>query len=369
MRLALSGGGTGGHVYPALSIAGALGRDLPPGESLEVLYLGSASRAEAEIVQHAGIRLRTIPAAPIRGRMPWEMATNAAKIAIGLAEARSVLREFRPKAVLSTGGYASFPVALAARAGKIPLAVYLPDIYPGWAVRATARLAQRVAVTAVESLRRLPGAKSVVTGYPVREEFWQADRAGGRERFGLNPEEKVVFVIGASQGAHSINKAIAGELPALLELCEVVHLSGQADEPWLAEIRDGLPAALRARYHLHGYLHEETPWAMAAADLAVCRSGASVLGELPAVGLPAVLVPYPYAGGHQRVNAHYLERHGAAVVLDDEELGRMLPLVGELLHDEQRLREMREAARRLARPDAARRIAGILLDLAAGRRP
>lgn len=369
MRLALSGGGTGGHVYPALSIAGALERDLPPGENLEVLYLGSASRAEAKIVEHSGIRLRTVPAAPIRGRMPWEMAANAVKIGIGMAEARSVLRKFRPQAVLSTGGYASFPVALAARAGKIPLAVYLPDLYPGWAVRATARLAQRVAVTAVESLRRLPGAKSVVTGYPVREEFWQADRAGGRERLGLNPEEKVVFVIGASQGAHSINKAIAGELNALLELCEVVHLSGQADEPWLAEIRDGLPAALRARYHLYGYLHEETPWAMAAADLAVCRSGASVLGELPAVGLPAVLVPYPYAGGHQRINARYLERHGAALVLDDEELSRMLPLVGALLHDEPRLREMREAARRLARPDAARRIAGILLDLAAGRRP
>lgn len=363
----MSGGGTGGHVYPALSIAGALERDLPPGDRLEVLYLGSASGAEKEIVEHAGIRLRSVPAAPIRGRMPWEMAANAVKIGVGMKQARSILREFMPQAVLSTGGYASFPVALAARASSIPLAVYLPDLYPGWAVRATARLAQRVAVTAVESLRRLPGAKSVVTGYPVREEFWRAHRAGGRERLGLGPEEKVLFVIGASQGAHSINKAIAAELSGLLELCEVVHLSGEADEPWLAEIRNGLAAELRGRYHLFGYLHEETPWAMAAADLAVCRSGASVLGELPAVGLPAVLVPYPYAGGHQRINARYLERHGAAVVLDDEELERMVPLVGELLHDEERLRGMREDARRLARPDAARRIAGILLDLAGAR--
>lgn len=369
MRLALSGGGTGGHVYPALSIAGALERDLPPGDSLEVLYLGSATRAEAEIVEHAGIRLRTVPAAPIRGRMPWEMAVNAVKIGLGMKQARSILHEFMPQAVLSTGGYASFPVALAARSSSIPLAVYLPDLYPGWAVRATARLAQRVAVTAVESLRRLPGAKSVVTGYPVREEFWQANRKGGRERFGLDPEKKVLFVIGASQGAHSINQAIAADLPSLLELCEVVHVSGQADEPWLAEIRDGLPGELDKRYHLFGYLHEETPWAMAAADLAVCRSGASVLGELPAVGLPAVLVPYPYAGGHQRVNARYLERHGASVVLDDDELGRLLPLVGELLHDEHRLEEMRDASRRLARPDAAKRVAGILLELAGAKRP
>ena len=368
MRVALSGGGTGGHVYPALSIAGALGRALPSSDRLDVLYLGSANRAEREIIRHAGIEMRSVQAAPMRGRMPWEMAANAVKIAAGMAQARGILHDFRPQAVLSTGGYVSVPVALAARARRIPLAVYLPDLYPGWAVRATARLAQEVAVTAAESLRRLPGAKSVVTGYPVREGFWQANRDGGRERLGLDPEEKVLFVSGASQGAHSINQAIASDLPSLLELCEVIHVSGQSDEPWLAEIRDGLPDHTRRRYHLFGYLHEETPWAMAAADLAVCRSGASVLGELPAVTLPAVLVPYPYAGGHQRINARYMERNGAAVVLGDHDLDAMLPLVGELLHNEQKLREMREAARLIARPDAASRIAGILLELAGVKR-
>ena len=362
--MVLSGGGTGGHVYPALSIAGALKRGLRHRDSLELLYMGSGSAAEASIVAHAGIRMRTVSSAPIRGRMPWEMAANIAKIGLGVAQARNTLRQFRPQAVLSTGGYASFPVAVAARTAKIPLAVYLPDLYPGWAVRATARLAQRVAVTAVESLRRLPGVKSVVTGYPVREEFWQANREQGRERLGLDPKEKVLFVFGASQGAHSINRAIADELNALLALCEVIHLSGRADEPWLAEIRDGLPDELRKRYHLYGYLHEEVPWAMATADLAVCRSGASTLGELPAVELPAILVPYPYAGGHQRVNARYLERNGAAVVLDNSELDLLLPLAGTLLHDEGRLSGMRQGARRLARPEAADRIAGLLLELA-----
>ncbi len=369
MKLALSGGGTGGHVYPALSIARALECALPPGESLDVLYLGSGSPAETGIMGHAGVPMRKVTAAPMRGRMLWEMAANAVKIGIGTKQARSILRDFKPQAVLSTGGYASFPVALAARSCAIPLAVYLPDLYPGWAVRATARLAGRVAVTAAESLRRLPPRDGVVTGYPVRPEFWQADRAGGREKLGLGAEEKVLFVIGASQGAHSINRAIAAELSGLLELCEIVHVSGHADEQWLHEIRGGLSSALRSRYHLFGYLHEETPWAMAAADLAVCRSGASTLGELPAVGLPAVLVPYRYAGGHQRLNARYLERHGAAVVLEDDEIERLLPLVGELLHDERRLSSIGESARGLARPDAARRIAGIVLGLAVGRQP
>ncbi len=366
MRLALSGGGTGGHVYPALSIAGALQRELPAGQTLELLYLGSAGGTEADLVRRAGMPLRPIASAPIRGRRPWEMAANAVKLGMGTAQARSALREFAPQVVLSTGGYASFPVALAARSRKIPLAVYLPDLYPGWAVRVIARLAQRLAVTAVESLRRLPDGKGVVTGYPVRDEFWQANRPGGRQRLGLDAEEKVLFVAGASQGARSINRAVAANLRGLLELCEVVHLCGNADEPWLARRRRALPDDLRARYHLFAYLHDEMPWAMAAADLAFCRAGASVLGELPALALPAVLVPYPYAGGHQRLNARYLADNGAAVILEDRELSAMLPLVGELLHHEARLKAMSDAARRLARPDAAAHIARILLDLAEG---
>jgi len=369
VRLALSGGGTGGHVYPALSVARALECALPAGEDLELLYLGTGSPAESGIMGHTGIPTRKVPSAPIRGRMPWEMATNAVKIGIGATQARRILREFKPQAVLSTGGYASFPVALAARSRGIPLAVYLPDLYPGWAVRATARLAGRVAVTAEESLRRLPARKGVVTGYPVRPEFWQAGREGGREKLGLDPAEKVLFVIGASQGAHSINRAIAAELSGLLELCEVVHVSGQADQQWLSEIRDGLTSKLRGRYHLFGYLHEDTALAMAAADLAVCRSGASTLGELPAVGLPAILVPYRYAGGHQRLNARYLEHHGAAIVLEEVNIEQLLPLVGELLHDERRLRTLRKSAHGLARPDAARRIAALILELAQERQP
>lgn len=367
MRLALSGGGTGGHVYPALAVAEALRREAGPDGGLEVIYFGSKDGPERDIVHRAGIAMHGIDAAPIRGRMPWEMAANAVHMATGTNEARAALRDFEPQVVLATGGYASFPVALAARSRGIPLAVYLPDLYPGWAVRAIARLAQRVCATAVESLRRLPAGKSVVTGYPVRDEFWRVTRAGGREKFGIDPEEKVLFVSGASTGAHSINKAMAADLPGLVELCELVHLCGHSDQAWLQQVRDGLPSALKKRYHLFGYMHEDTPWAMAAADLALCRSGASVLGELPAVGLPAVLVPYPYAGGHQRLNAKYMEKQGAAVVLEDDELHGMLPLIGGLLHDEARLRSMRDAARRMARPDAATRIARTLIDLAGGR--
>jgi UDP-N-acetylglucosamine--N-acetylmuramyl-(pentapeptide) pyrophosphoryl-undecaprenol N-acetylglucosamine transferase len=365
MRLVLSGGGTGGHVYPALAVAQAVRHGLAAGEPFDVLYVGAGGQ-ESEIVKRAGFPMREVSAAPIRGRMPWEMAVNGGKIAVGVHQARGILGDFHPSVVLSTGGYASFPVALAARSRGVPLAVYLPDINPGWSVRAIARLAQRVCATAIESLRSLPSGKTVVTGYPVREEFWNANRATGRERLGLSPEEKVLFVTGASSGAHSINQAVAAELTGLLQLCEVIHLSGRADEPWLLEIRDGLPNELRSRYHLHGYMHEELPWAMAASDLAVTRAGASTLGELPATALPAILVPGTFAGAHQRPNARYLAKAGAAVVLENDDLDQLLPIVGELLNDDARLRSMREASRRLARPNAAARIAQILSELAQG---
>jgi UDP-N-acetylglucosamine--N-acetylmuramyl-(pentapeptide) pyrophosphoryl-undecaprenol N-acetylglucosamine transferase len=367
VRLALSGGGTGGHIYPALSIAAAVQRETSHNGGVEMLYLGAAGGQEEEIVKRKGILMRTVSSAPVRGKSPWEMVTNVGKLSWGVKEAREALAEFHPAVVLSTGGYAGVPVAVAARTHGIPVALYLPDLYPGWAVRAIAPLSRRICVSAAESLRRLPARRTIVTGYPVREEFRSVNRVEARARLGIEPEENVLFVAGASSGARSINKAVSLELTSLLELCEVIHVSGVRDKPWLAEIRNGLPDAARTRYHLYGYMHDDFPWAMAAADLALCRAGASVLGELPAVGLPAVLVPLPIAGGHQRPNARYLEKNGAAVILDDDDLDQMLPLVGGLIHDKARLRSMSEASHRLFRPDAADRIARVLIEMAGGR--
>ena len=364
MKLALCGGGTGGHLYPVLSITAALRLELPPGEELEALYLGSSEGPEADLVQRADISLRHVSSGPIRGRNPWDLARNAARIARGVAQARRALSQFGAQVVLTTGGYAGFPVALAARARNTPIVLHLPDVFPGWAARAIARVARRIAASAPESLPKLPDGKAVVTGYPVRDEFWRVNRPEGRQRLRLDPEETVLLVAGASQGAHSINQAVAGNLRSLLELCEVVHVSGRADEAWLAGLAKDLPGNLRPRYHLHGYLHEEFPWALAAADLALCRAGASVLGELPAVGLPAVLVPYPHAGAHQRLNARHLEDNGAAIILEDGDLESMLSLVSGLLHDSARLHTMSQASRRLARPEAARNVARIIVELA-----
>lgn len=263
-----------------------------------------------------------------------------------------------------TGGYASVPVALAAWMLRTPILVYLPDIEPGLAVRLIARLATRVAVTTADSQAYFPAGKSVVTGYPLRPEFAAVTQPAARKALGLETTEKVLLVFGGSHGARSINRAVVENLPVLLEEAQVVHLCGELDWPWVEEREDSLPSDLRARYRPFSYLHEMGQ-ALAAADLAVCRAGASTLGELPAFGLAAILVPYPHAWRYQRVNAEWLVSRGAAVMLEDERLGAALvPTVRDLLRDPRRLAEMGTRSRALALPDAADHLARQLRELA-----
>jgi UDP-N-acetylglucosamine--N-acetylmuramyl-(pentapeptide) pyrophosphoryl-undecaprenol N-acetylglucosamine transferase len=274
-------------------------------------------------------------------------------------------RRERPAALFATGGYASVPVALAAWVLRVPTLVYLPDIEPGLAVRVIGRLATRVAVTVEDSRSYFPAQKVVVTGYPVRAEFYGLDQAAARITLGLAPDERVFLVLGGSRGARSINQALSGVLEQVLELAQVVHVSGELDWAWVAERRAELPAALQARYRAFPYLHEEMGSALAAADLALCRAGASTLGEMPFFGLPAVLVPYPYAWRYQRVNADWLAERGAAVRLDDERLAEeLLPTLRRLLDNRARLRGMAQRMRALARPGATTRLAAELLALA-----
>jgi UDP-N-acetylglucosamine--N-acetylmuramyl-(pentapeptide) pyrophosphoryl-undecaprenol N-acetylglucosamine transferase len=322
---------------------------------------------DQEIVAPVGIPFESVSAAPLRVNSPLAVVRGLASLLAGTAEAWRLLGRFQPDVVFATGGYASVPVGIAARLRGKPLVVYLPDVRPGWAVSLLARIATRIATTSEPSLRELPEGKAVVTGYPVRPSFWTAGRDESRTRLGLPIDEHVLLVAGASQGARSVNEAVASQVDRLLAVCHVLHVTGRADEEEFVTRRDALPAGQRERYHVLGYI-DDMAVAMAASDLAVLRSGASVLGELPASGLPSVLVPGVYEGGYdQRPNARYLADEGAAVVLENTELGRLAEVVRELLADESRRQEMSLALRRLARPDAARRIARVLRDVASER--
>jgi UDP-N-acetylglucosamine--N-acetylmuramyl-(pentapeptide) pyrophosphoryl-undecaprenol N-acetylglucosamine transferase len=371
------------------------------------------------VAQESDLSFRAVPVAALRGRSPLALARNLGTLARGTQAARRLIAAERPLAILGTGGYVCVPLFLAARAARVPTALYLPDVVPGLAVRFLARLSTTVACNVEDSARYLRRAtgngrrtadehppRFVVTGYPVRRELFEQDRARCRAAFGLNKQLPVLFVYGGSRGARSINRAIATLLPHLLPIAQLIHVCGrEGDDAWLRAAADQLPAELQAHYRLYPYLFsgeqrsENSGWrleqgaqspisnlqspisnlsmvqAFGAADLALCRSGASTLGELPAAGLPAVLVPYPYV--FQDENADYLVRRGAAIkVQDDEMLGDGRPEAGPLFQNLLRLigdtherATMSERSKGLAQPDAAERLADLLLALAISKRP
>lgn len=348
--------------WKSASISG----DLPELEA--VLYVGTAGGLESKIVTRAGVEFRAVQAGALRGLSPWRTLVNSWALLKGIVQAWRILRAFQPDVALATGGYASVPVVMAAWLQRCPVLIYLPDILPGLAIRFLAHLARRVAVSFDASLSYFASDKAVVTGYPVRQALYAGNRAEARKRLGLVPEGRVVLVLGGSRGAHSINQAVAGVLERMLSMAQVIHVAGETDAAWLRERWDALPVDLRQHYHLHAYLHEGMTDALLAADLAVARAGAATMGEFAAVGLPSILVPYPYAGRHQEANADFMVDHGAALKVPDHSLaeGALWPLLENLLVDEERLRAMSDNARKLARPGAARAIAQQLVLLAGG---
>jgi UDP-N-acetylglucosamine--N-acetylmuramyl-(pentapeptide) pyrophosphoryl-undecaprenol N-acetylglucosamine transferase len=320
---------------------------------------------EAELVTRHGIAFVGLPGGGLHGVRLRTAVRNGWDLARASFVARRHLKREQPAAILTTGGYVSGPVALAARWAGVPLMVFLPDVEPAQSVRFVGSLAQRVATTVEDSASYFAGDKAVATGYPLGPRITQWDRETGREALDLPPEARVLLVFGGSRGARSINRALLANVTSLVEWTHVVHITGTLDWPEVEAARQELPDATLERYRAFSYLHDRMGAALAAADLVISRSGAGTLGEFPYFGLPAILVPYPYAWRYQKVNAQWLVDRGAAVIVEDADLeAQMLPVVRQLVESGARLAEMSQAARSLARPDAAKRVAEHLLALA-----
>jgi undecaprenyldiphospho-muramoylpentapeptide beta-N-acetylglucosaminyltransferase len=361
MRFWIVGGGTGGHVYPALAVVQALQVAAP---DAALTWVGSVDGMEAQLIARAGLSFIGIPAGGLHGVALLNAVRNGWQLTRGTFVALRHIQRERPDAILTTGGYVSGPVVVAASWRQVPILVYLPDIEPAQSVKAAGRLATRIGVTAEDSRAFLPAGKVVVTGYPLGDRITHWDRATGRAALGLNPDVQVLLVFGGSRGARSINRALLAHLPELTDVADVVHVSGELDWPEVAAARDKLPENVKARYHAYAYLHDDMGAAMAAADLAICRAGASILGEFPYFGLPSILVPYPYAWRYQKVNAAWLADRGAALVIEDAALpDNIAPTARALLTDKPRREAMAAKARALARPDAAQHLAESLLAL------
>lgn len=318
---------------------------------------------EAELVKRQGVPYAAIPAAGVHGVGLTALPGNIAKLARGVLASRRILQQFRPDVLFYTGGYLAAPMALAAR--KLPALLYSPDIEPGMALKFLGRFASIIAVTTPDSRAFFPkNSRIEISGYPTRPELAVYTQAQARHSLNLVPDQPVILVTGGSKGARSINRAVTANLGALLKIAQVLHLTGQLDWPEIQDFQKNLDPDMAARYHTYPYLHDMGA-ALTSADVVVSRAGASTLGEYPLFGLPAILVPYPYAWRYQKVNASYLVDRGAARMIADEQLSlQLLPMVSELLGDTASLNAMRAAMKSLAHPEASQQLAGFVRELA-----
>jgi len=381
MRVLIAAGGTGGHIYPGITIAQTLQERRP---DVDILFVGTARGLEADLVPRAGFAFAPIPAHYLRRRVSLDVLRTVGTAFRGVMEARRIVRRFRPHVAVGTGGYVAGPVMAAALLARVPVVLQEQNAYPGLTNRLLSRWAALVALGQPEAAQHLSlRARTVITGNPIRRDVVTRTRAEGREALGLDAQRPTLLVFGGSQGTRTINEALLEAAPDLMERLgvQILHQTGRAGfaavtaaarQRWAGHgaaqpaVERGPEHVVLGRWHLVPFIHD-MPAAYAAADLVVCRAGAITLAEITARGLPAVLVPYPYAAeGHQEANARALAEAGAAVVVRDQELNgaTLAQAVSGMLADPHRLERMAAASRRLGRPDAAAAIAALIEEVA-----
>ena len=342
-------------MYPALTVTERLSEDT------QVLWVGSEGGMEAELVGRANLPYRGIRAAGVHGVSIRQLPGNLVKLWQGYRQAKQILKDYKPDVILFTGGYVAIPMALAGL--KVRTLLFVPDIEPGLALKTLARFSDKIAVSVNDSARFFNKKEKIrVTGYPLRQDLMKWTKADALAYFGFTSKKPVILFTGGSSGARSINKAVVAILSELLKRYQVIHLTGHLDWETVRTATSNLPQS----YQAFPYLHEMGA-AYAAADLVVSRAGASVLGEYPFFGLPAILVPYPYAWRYQKVNADYLVEREAAVLLEDQYLqSQLLTQIDTLLDDQAKLQHMQRAMKALGQPQAAEQIASLLYEMAEG---
>ena len=363
VSVVLAGGGTAGHVEPAMAVADAL-RALDP--DVRITALGTQRGLETRLVPERGYHLELITPVPLPRKPSGDLVRLPARVRRAIRQTRAVLDDVDADVVVGFGGYVALPAYLAARGGwsrrrRIPVVVHEANASAGWANRVGARSARRV-LSAVGD----PGLRRVeVVGVPVREAITSLDRAGlraeARAHFGFTDDARVLLVFGGSQGAQSINRAVSAAAKDLAVAgISVLHAHGPKNVLDLREPADGDPPYLAVPYL------DRMDLAYAAADVAICRSGAMTVAEVTAVGLPAVYVPLPIGNGEQRLNALPVVNAGGGLIVDDAKLsgGFVADTVAGLLTDPTRMAAMTSAAALAGHPDAARRVAEVALEVA-----
>ncbi|HEX6481371.1 MAG TPA: undecaprenyldiphospho-muramoylpentapeptide beta-N-acetylglucosaminyltransferase [Ktedonobacteraceae bacterium] len=371
MRVLISGGGTGGHIYPALAVATQLRTEY----GAEILFLGSDDGLETELVPAAGFRLATVRAGKLHRYISWQTVTGVMRVPVGMLQAVNIVRAFRPRVAFTSGGYVAVPAGLAARLNGVPLLMHQQDVPPLLSIRLVAPLATRISVAFADSLAYFPARKTLHLGSPVRQailDVRQVPVQEARGTLGFENDVPLLLVTGGSQGARHLNQVVCQALPELLPYCQVLQISGKELYNETRELSESMLAnqdeATRKRYQLVAYLDAEMPMALQAADLVLCRSGATTLNELAALGKPGILVPLPPAIGSspQEANAAMFGRKGAAEVIKDSDLKPeiLVERIKYTISSDTLIESMKNAAHSFAKLQATQEIAAEIVKLA-----
>lgn len=365
MKIAVAGGGTGGHIYPAVAVIDCLRQ---AGHSIDVTFVGTKRGLEKSIVPGLGYRMRRIVSRPLPMRRDADFLYSVMCALLGMLQSMVIIMLDRPNVVLGTGGYASGPFVVAARLLGVPTLLIEPNSVPGRTTMMLARFVDEIALGFQESVRHFArGTNLRVTGIPTRTSLVERSREDGIRKFGLDPARKTIFIFGGSRGASSINKAFVGASAALQDRSDLQFLvqTGTADYEYVSRAVGGIHVSAG----IYPYI-EDISYAYASCDLVVCRAGAGTVAELTTCGLPSILIPYPHAtASHQEANARLLERTGAASVILDRDLnGEVLAeAIRSIIYDSERMAGMSGSSRALGKPDAASEIATHLVELAASK--
>jgi len=381
MKVAIVGGGTGGHIYPALAIAEELQkREL----NTKILFIGSQEGLERELLPKERFAFVTVRSRGMLRKLSYKAFSAPFVSIIGFFQAYRILKAFSPKILISTGGYVSFPVAFAARLLRIPVLIHELNAIPGLSNKICSFFAKKVTVSFPETRKFFPRKKAFFTGTPVRNKITSAIKEVSRSRLGLYLKRKTILILGGSQGAQKLNIIVPEILEDLCrENCQVIHITGKKDYDHIVSLTKNLNLVhvdssvvrqgrrkkeVKKTYKLYNpILYMYNIWdGLASADLIISRAGGSTLGEILARGLPSILIPFPYsAGRHQERNAKILEKAGAAILLKNEELSPdyLLSIIRKLLSEKGEMESIAEAARNLSSPEASKIIVDIIYEI------
>lgn len=362
MKIVLTGGGTGGHLMPLITVAQKIKQQSP---ETEFIFMGPADPMEKNLIGSTGIKIVNIMSGKMRRYISGYNFLDFFKIPLGIFQALYYLLVYMPDAVFSKGGYASLPVVIAAWAYRIPVMIHESDANPGLANSMLSKFAERVAVSYSEAEKYFPAKQVVLTGNPVRDDIATGDPQKAREMFHLLESKKVIAILGGSQGSRNINNRILAILPELLHKYQIIHQTGENNLEEVERIAGeiGIKAGHQGYFPLAFY-GDEIKEIMAVADLVISRAGANTLSEIAACGKPAIIIPLSTAANnHQRLNAYSLAQNGSCMVLEETNLGEhmLLEKIEEMMNDDELRNKMSRNIKVFYHPDAATRIAeGVL---------